>query len=603
MGIGMAALAACGGAGVAAKTFSTDWEDDRGASIARVQQRLAGQKPAPGADVVVGVGDGKLLGLALASGQHWTFAHALDARPAVAGGVVVGTGNGELFALDALTGKPLWTRETGQAVLVGAGDDGKVTVVTLRGGAGRSSILLAVDRAGSVVRRFEEDKPIGTATVLGGVALVPWSGQYLSAIDLTSGDEIGRALLREKASRAFALGGAIYFGEVGIFRFDAAVGGASRNQATHLSAPSREFPGNPIMIFPGDEKRGVSSLAYDKVRLHARPSGGDGPLGFDAGRFYATYYRIVMGFDAKTTNLSWVHTHDADVVGGMAGEGALVVCDEKGGVTALDAQTGGATLEASLGEPVKACIVHVDGFRSASAPKPVPPLAEQIAPALLSHDDEMVTGQRLLLKELAKLDDEGATKTLIEVASDPRSAPALVEDARAAIALRKNGVTFMLAALDRHYDFMKDVLRPPPVGPIAQALGNMKEKRGAAALASHLLDPASTDDDVKRAAAALAVIAEPAQVPDLKLFFRLYRCAAESEDVLSAVVSVGEALLFAGGADGRKTVEAALADPLTLPEVKTRLQSVLQAADAARKDDSGKKDDGGKGGKPKAPKK
>ena len=42
----------------------------------------------------------------------------------------------------------------------------------------------------------------------------------------------------------------------------------------------------------------------------------------------------------------------------------------------------------------------------------------------------------------------------------------------------------MEAALERHYDFLKDVLRSPPVGPIAQALGAMKETRAAPLLAA-----------------------------------------------------------------------------------------------------------------------
>lgn len=585
-------LAACGGGGGRpGANFATDWEDDGGGSIAAVRQKLAAQKPKPNADVAVGVvGADKVVGLPL-GGSKWTFQHALDVRPAIAGGVVLASGGGETVGLDAASGKKLWARPTGAMTLRGAGDDGAITVMSF-GQASGGSVLLAVDRSGSVVRQFEPPKSVGIPAVLGGVVLVPWAGQYLTALDLSSGDEIGRALLREKSSRAWTVGGGVYFGEVGIFRFDDSIKLASKNGATHIAVPAREFPGNPTMLSPGEDVVRPAALATDKVRLWARPASADGPIAYDSNRFYATYFRIVMGFDVDKKSLGWVVNRPNDVIGAAAGAGSVVVCDESGAVLTLDAATGGTIAEQSFGEPIKSCVVQVDGWRAPGSPKAMPSLAEQISAGLLNRDSEMATGQRMLLREMSALEDETATKTLVELASDPRTVPVLVEDARVAIAARKNGTQHMLAALERHYDFLKDVLRAPPVGPIAQALGNMKEKKGAAALASHLLDPQSTDDDVKRAAAALVGLAEPAQLPELKQFLAMYRGTAETEDVASAVGSVAEAILNAGGADGRKLVDATIADPMTEPAIKTRLGAIVQAADVTRenkpKDDKGK---------------
>lgn len=559
--------------------FATTWENDGGKSIAAVQQKLASAQPKPSVDVAVGVGEGKVIGLPIGK-SPWTFAHALDARPTAVGSVVVASGGGETFALDATSGKLLWKRPSGGMSLRGAGDDGSVTVVSLAQASG--SVLLAVDREGSVVRQLETSQVLGVPAVLAGHAFVPWAGQYLSVIDLVSGDEAGRALLREKASRAWTVGGALYFGEVGIARFDENIKLASENKTTHIAVPAREFPGNPTMLRPGDEALKPTANAIDKVRLWARPASPSGPLAYDAGRFYATYFRIVMGFDTQKNNLAWIQSRPSDVLAAAAGPGSLVVCDEQGNVVAYDAATGGEIYSASLGEPIKSCDVQVDGWKAQAAPKPVPPLAEQIAPAILNRDSEMATGQRLLLRELAQLEDEAATKTLIELAVTPQTVPVLVEDARLQIAGRKNGQKYMLDALDRHYDFLKDQTRSPPVGPIAQALGNMKLKGASAALASHLLDPNDTEDDVKRAAQALVYLAEPADTPQLKQFFVMYRASAESDEVQAAVAFVGEALLNAGGAEGRKVVDAALADPTTLTNVKARLATVVQAYDASR---------------------
>ena len=102
------ALGACGGGQTPLNLFTTDWTDDSGRSIERVQTKLAGAHPRPGVDVVVAVAGNadKLIGQPLgAGGGKWTFAHPLDTRPILAGTVVIGSGGGELFALDARAGK------------------------------------------------------------------------------------------------------------------------------------------------------------------------------------------------------------------------------------------------------------------------------------------------------------------------------------------------------------------------------------------------------------------------------------------------------------------------------------------------------------------
>ena len=181
---------------------------------------------------------------------------------------------------------------------------------------------------------------------------------------------------------------------------------------------------------------------------------------------------------------------------------------------------------------------------------------------------------------MATLDDELVTKVLVELASNPRTGPPLLSDARAALAARRNGAKYMMAALEMHYDFLKDVLRAPPVGPIAQALAAMKEKRASPLLASHLIDPANNDEDVKPAAAALAVLADASEVPSMKEFFALYRASAETPEMEAAVVNVAQGLLRTSGKDGRAIVDHALGDPLGNAAVKEKLRALVESTDA-----------------------
>ncbi len=573
------ALAACGAGQTHSNLFGTEWEDDGGKEVAALRTKLASAKPSANADVAVAVAgnNDKVVGVPLAGGK-WTFAHAIDVRPTVAGSVVVGEGGGELFALDAATGKKLWARAVGPMVMHGAGDDGKVTVVTLGQSSGQGSLIIAVERDGSVARQIETEKVLGVPAVVAGHVFVPWSSQYVSVIDLTSGEESARILFRGKVSHAFASGGDLWFGEADTFRFDDKIAFASKNGATKLSLPQRELPGTPMLRTPGEERVGPVALAIDKTKLYGRP----GANGWEGGRFFGTYFRIVMGFDADKGALSWVWNTADDLVGGGAGPDAFFACDEAGKLTMINAQNGGVGGTLDFGEPIKSCVVSADGFH-APAPQNVPALATQISAALLNRDAEMTSGQRLLLREMSTLEDELATKTLVELASDPRTAPPLVADARAALAGRRNGAKFMLDALARHYDFLKDVLVAPPVGPMAQALGAMKEKAAAPLLAAHLLDPADSEDDAKQSAAALVDLGGTAELPALKEFFGIYRASHEGDVMAGAVVSAAQAIVKIGGADGRKFVDAGMVDPMMPDAVKARIHAILEAMDQQAK--------------------
>jgi outer membrane protein assembly factor BamB len=576
------AVVACGGGQTRLNLFSTDWTDDGGASIDRVWQRIRSTPIPTAADVVVGVSasGARMIGLPLASGSKWAFEHPLDARPIVTGNVVVGSGGGEVFALDAATGRLVWRRPTGGLALLGAGDDGTVTVAAFRRAGDTGSVLLAVTHDGQIVRQIETEKGLGAPAVVAGLAFVPWAGQYVSVIDLANGDETARVTLRQETSRAWTEGGTLWFGGIGYVRFDERIHDASRGRAATVSVPPRELPGMPKLIPTGTTPLAVAANAEDKTREYAKPVATDSGAALQDGRWYGTYFRLAMGFESEHSKLAWVHLHDADFIGGAAANGGLLLCDDRGRVTQLDAIGGAVLGQMDLGEPLHACIVNVDGQRASGTASDAKPLAAQLAEAVRADDPQLVVVQKLLLRELATVEDESATKALVDAASDPRTSPDLLIDVRTALANRRNGASYMEAALARHYDFLKDVLRTPPVGPIAQALGAMKEKAAAPLLASHLLDPADTEDDVKRTAAALAVVAGPGEVPALREFFGMYRATAEDDDMAAALVNIGQALATTGDKGGRAQIEAAAIDPTTVPYARDRLGALLSAEPA-----------------------
>jgi outer membrane protein assembly factor BamB len=577
--LALVTLTGCASPNVIPKTFSTDWLNDGGHSIARVEQQLRSTPKPPTVNVALGVTETAILGIPLEGGQRWSVAAVPDTLPVVAGDLVLYSSRGKLNALDAKTGAPRWSTDVNGYWLRGAGDDGKVTVATLGTSDRKKSLLVSVKRNGSVGLHIETPILLGRPAARGGVALVPWAGQYVSAIDTESGDEIGRLLTREITSYALTSGGETFFGEKAMLHFDESVKFASTNQGQRTMLPDRLLPGRPRWLQPGGELSVIDAGAHAKVRIYAAPTWVSGETRMASDSFVATYFRAAMGFDAKSAELRWVKALPSPVIGGAAAASGFVLCSADGKASFV-APTGAAAGEVSLGAPLRACVVEASTFRTANGEAQTP-LAAQLDRTLTQLDPEMAAAQAFLVSELGRLSDPGVTKTLIDLTTSARVPPDVRKRARDLLSQRRSGADLMLAALERHYDFLSGELLAPPVGPLADALSSMKEQRAAPLLARHLNDPSTEVADVERAAHALSSLATPEELPSLRTFFALYRATADEPLLVEAVVSVARALLRVGGADGRTLVERAARDPLTQPEVARELVAIAAPAPQA----------------------
>ncbi len=574
---------ACGSSNSLSGAFNTQWQDDGGKSITNLRRETQAQKLPVGVALAVGVTASGLSAVTL-DGKAWHYNGSVDSRPTITGDVVVATGGGQLFALDGTTGKRLWSVSAGDRLLRGAGDDGQYTVASLGALNGGRSRLVVVERGGAVVLDAEPEPEIGTPAVLGGIAFIPWGNQYVSAVDVKTGAERGRLLMRQQVSRAVNIGGQLYFGETQLVQFDDKIGQASADGATVAIIPKREMPGKPRWFAPGAEIEAPSAAAPDRIRFYARPSATGQ---FEGDRIAATYFRVAMGISGTDAQLRWVRLVDSDILGGAHAASGFAFCTAKGEVLLLDGKTGAQAAKLTLGEPVKSCEVQGGAFVVPSK-DPELTLPEQLGKVITTKDPQMVIAQRFLLGELGTMKDDVVTKVLIDLASNTDTPPMLFTDARKLLAARRSGVDYMLTALEREYDFLDDVLLPPPVGPLADALGAMNEPRAAQPLAAHLNDPSDTPDDIMRAAKALETLATAGEFEQLKIFFALYRATASDDAIVSAVISVAKAMLRVGGKEGEALVADATRDPLTNTEVQLGLQQLKPPAPkaAAAKDPS-----------------
>ncbi len=575
-------LAACGGGAVgpSGSAFSTTWQADQGKSIAALEERLRGLPAPKSTAMAVGVTDSSVVGVLLPSGTRWSHAGSADTLPVIAGNVVVASSAEQLYALDASTGKQLWSVPIEGRKLRGAGDDGEMTVAVVAGENPGKSRFLAITRTGEVVRELNSSVDLGVPAAKAGVAFIPWGDQYVSAVDLKSGDEVARLLLREIVTQARNFDGDLWFGEKGLVRFDDKIRLATTNQATRVGLPERHLPGKPVWLGSGNQLWPVSTSARLKIRLNATPLVEAGGAHFANGSYLASYFRVVLGLSEQGSSLRFVHSLRQDALGGAVAKRGFAICDASGKVTLLS-ETGGEVGLLDLGAQLKACVVEASSAVFSES-KPQPTLAEQIGVALSELTPEMAVAQNLLVGELTKLDDPLVTRILIDLTSSAKIPPDLRRAARKLIATRRTGKQYMLAALERHYDYVSDVLLPPPLGPLADALSAMNEVGAAPLLARHLNDPANDMSDVEHAALALGKLATASEYEALRTFFALYRATADEPSLVNAVISVAGALLRTGGEAGRSVIERAAQDPLTQGDVKRGLAGLLQPATAPK---------------------
>ncbi len=542
------------------------------APMQRIEARLREVALPLGSAVAIGVLDDGLLGTALGGGEVWRFVHPQSSRPAIAGSVVLSSGGGELVALDAATGKKLWARPTGGLDLIGAGDDGEITVATLTDVSRRAYTLLAVGRDGVVLRQLETEERLGRPAVIRGLAFVPWGERFLTAYDLLVGEEVARMTLREGMASAFLEARTLFLGDAWLMRFDGQLALLPPGELPRATLP--EIPPFVQLRMPPrlDDQSRLGASVPDRVRAFARPV----PRGLRMGvepHFYTSFFRVVQGHQVGREGPLWVHASESDVLGGAAFSGGVALCDSAGRLVILDESTGAQVSERSLGRPVRSCVVQADGFER-SSPGGTPDLAAQIKEALVLQGSELLPIQSDLLGKLGKLEASGATDALLELCTDPRTPASLLAPIRQAIALRRSDPEALLRALDRPADPARDLLRPPPIGSIAEALRGMNERRGAALLARRLLWAQTPPEVLRKITEALVDLGSLAEVAALEAFFSAH-LPDTNPDTQEALFAAAQALLKLGGLPARSLVIHATTDPLTPIALRPRLADLL----------------------------
>ncbi|MBI4951495.1 MAG: PQQ-binding-like beta-propeller repeat protein, partial [Myxococcales bacterium] len=510
-----AIVGACGGGPTRGHPLDMGWADEDGAELAaferafdapaRVAARAAIEAEQP--SVFVGVSlvlreDAEVttvLGRAEPGARRWAYEHPLESPPWLAGSVVVGLGGGELFLLDAASGEPLWSRRVGGR-LRGAADDGATTLVSLGSLSGARSIVLALDRSGSVRRQLDVTAQVGVPAVAGELAFLPWQGEGVVVLDLLEGRETARVVRREPVTEARAVDGVLYFGDgTRALRFDAAAVAARQGGGRDVAVRLPRLPEAPTWLGLRDE----DALGRDPrrwiergtgARVHAHPGALDGDAAATGGGALLAYYRIAAVFPVQGGPVGWVVTSRHDLLGGAASADGFALCDAGGEARWLSAQDGRVVAARSLGTSLVACAVSArppeprEPGRSedpASAPEP---RTTQLVRALSVADRRVLPLQLELCDGLAAEPGEDATEALLAVAARETVPEAVRAAASERLAGRPAGGA-MLSALLRRAERPRElgalgwlsgaVPWDPTLGVLARALAASGERAAA----------------------------------------------------------------------------------------------------------------------------
>jgi outer membrane protein assembly factor BamB len=603
LALAFVSLTGCGGTRAMSGGFDLAFPDNRAADVGQVAQTVAASRSEEAPALVVLAPPAPARGLtvfALPTGQRlWQTAERVDTRPTVVGDVVVSHVERAVIGWSASDGRERWRLSDRGHALIGAGGDAELLALTLGPGSisRRQGVILALDpRTGAT--RFERtvEQSLGRPTAGGGFVFVPWSGQYLSIFDARGEERARLRNLNDVIGRVERQQGAVYFGARALYRLGPEAAAARRDPNVTFALPREDLPGTPTLTVDGYAPSMAGMNARERVSVIYRADPSQGGTAMVDGLVYALFHRVIFALDAHDGAVRWAFAHTADIAGAEPVRGGLMLVDERGEAALLDARGGHAVWRQSLGTRAAQAVIHVPldfAPPRTSGETPLTPAATLIA-AAGGTDSRMLPARLFATRALAVIPGVEATQGLIDIASRRGYPPALRTAAGEALSRRTEGTDAMLAALESHYDYVRQT-SAPPVGFIARALATARERRGVPALVSHLQDPDTPAEELPLLVAALQELGEPSAVPALLDFVRLYhaddgpvpalgggnamndRSLQEQEAINAALTLAVQAIARLAGPVEQRWLQALAVDSNTLEPVRLALVRTLQS--------------------------
>jgi outer membrane protein assembly factor BamB len=587
-------LVGCGGA----DAFTNLFPDNEPVHVAALLERIGPSRAASTPDNALGrpvmavSRSGDRAGVALvdlSTGEtRWTRDLPVDSPPFVGGGAVVVLSEGALVALALDDGEVRGRRDLDGLTLNGvAFGGGRVAAAAARGSGQvvasyRSSRVFVMDEdLSNLLSPLDVEKLVGAPALAGSVLLLPWDRQSVSALDLATGNEICRLVLRdEMPAFLFAAPEGVFYGRRGIFRLTARSASGTRAGGTYVPIEWTDptFPGEPQLhpdAFDGVGDGRASARARVRLAWYPAPDASDGAVALADDRLYFVYYRYLVAMRPADRALQWVHALPTPAAEVAAVPGGVWVVQESGQVRFLRAEDGASPVEFDLGFGVARAAFSAAGWApdgEATGGR----LRRQVMDALLDVDNQAVPVRSLLLTLFGRSEEPDVSRDLLHLLRDS----ALPDDIRMAAAqalrLRRDGSEHLSQALADHFDALRGI-PAPPVGVIAGALMNMNERSAAPALAEHLADPNTPLADLEELVRAIVALGDASNVPSLQRFLRMYHADSELATSFPVLEAAAHGVLAHGGAAGERFVADLADDRFTASALAQLLRDLMQS--------------------------
>jgi outer membrane protein assembly factor BamB len=568
--------------------FNSRYPDNRDSEVALLLQRVHAAPPRQANSISVGLSSApiKLFAFDLAARRLlWQKAVAATSAPHIAGDTVVLQTGDAIAGFDLHSGTKRFEIDRDGMSLKGSdGENGWVALTVGRGQGtfAKSAVIMLHD--GSEQWRRPVESLVGVPAVVGAAVLVPWSNQFLSALDARSGTEFARIRVNDGViSHAFRDGDQLYLGSFhGITRVTPTVGSGRLKGPSYFSLPDRELPGRPLLlddVYTSSDPPAPDS-AQHRIALAWQPAPLDGNrTGLLDDSLYLAFYRFVFALNPHDYAVRWVYVHDRDIVGVTGQAHGVVLADEAGHFGFLGAGSGDLLWKGESGVSSTVASMPAGGVAAATdsgSAVDEAKLAVRLMTAAQDTDARMVPARLLAVAELARLQQAEATADLIELCDSERLAPSVRERACTALKQRTIGADHLLAALQRHAAFLEGT-SSPPVGALAKAAASIKEKRAVGPLIAQLKDPGTRSSDLPALVIALGELGDPSAAEPLADFLRLYHADPIDEHLLRALEAVPDALVKLNGPVAQPVLESVGSDELCALSIRQKARAALDA--------------------------
>jgi len=576
--------------------FSTRYADNQGQDMANMLSRIKAAPAAEQLPIAVGVSTkpAGIYAFEISTRKVlWKQPAKLAATPIVTADAVLTEEGGQVVVRELRDGSTRFSVPLDDTRLNGAGGDAAGLAITLTRGMGtfaRTRLLFVV---GDSVR-WEHTIPAqaGVPTVAGSVVLVPWSHQFMSALEADSGDELARVRVADGViSHVWRdLGGVFAGSQHGVTKVDSAFSSGRFKTEGFVAAPKQRLPGRPKLLRDVYDNAPIPApeSAQHSIRLEWRAAHQGAGTQLQDGLLYLVFYRFVFALEAKDLSLRWIHTGEADLVGAGAQAGGLLVADRTGRISMLSA-TGGQVLWSDASAPASSVLVVPRAFETVSSGGEGPDAASvrsQLLGAAQDRDSRLVPIRLLAVKLLGGHEDAEATAHLLALCEDGSTAPMVKSAACKALGKRKTGSDHLLTALQRHYSWL-DGTQAPPVGTLAKAAGNLGEKGAVGMLIAHLNDPNTPSKDLQDVVLAVEKLGDASAAEPLSDFLAMYHADVIDEHLGTTLEMIPHTLVILQGPAAKERLEQIANDNMCAFGVREKarieLEKLAEAAAAKAK--------------------